>query len=245
MRVRRLCSLASGWINPWTDGILPVKCRLMKTDYFSLDTIENKAREMKRSIAPFLRGQTTFAPPRSALLVLDMQAYFLDASSHAYVPAAGAILPNLMRLVRAYVGNGFPVVFTRHINTPGNARSMSVWWKDLITADDPLSRVALPVDISQGRLIEKSQYDAFHGTDLESFLSEKGVRQVVVGGVMTHLCCETTARSAFVRGFDVFFLIDGTATYNEQFHRATLLNLAHGFAVPVTTDEILAEVKTS
>ncbi|MES0360330.1 MAG: isochorismatase family protein, partial [Anaerolineales bacterium] len=58
-------------------------------------------------------------------------------------------------------------------------------------------------------------------------------------GVMTHLCCETTARSAFVRGFEVFFVIDGTATYNEDYHMATLLNLAHGFTTPVLTKEVL------
>ncbi len=59
---------------------------------------------------------------------------------------------------------------------------------------------------------------------------------------MTHLCCETTARSAFVRGFEVFFTIDGTATYNKEFHFATLHNLAHGFALPILVDEILDAV---
>jgi bifunctional isochorismate lyase / aryl carrier protein len=56
---------------------------------------------------------------------------------------------------------------------------------------------------------------------------------------MTHLCCETTARSAFMRGFEVFFTMDGTATYNEQLHRASLLTLSHGFALPVLMDELL------
>jgi isochorismate hydrolase len=57
---------------------------------------------------------------------------------------------------------------------------------------------------------------------------------------MTHLCCETTARSAFMRGFEVFFTIDGTATYNEEHHWAALLNLAHGFATPVLVDEVVS-----
>ncbi|MCL0073039.1 isochorismatase family protein, partial [Dehalococcoidia bacterium] len=94
-------------------------------------------------------------------------------------------------------------------------------------------------DLSQGVVIEKSQYDAFYETPLDEMLREKGVTQIVICGVMSHLCCETTARSAFVRGFEVFFTVDGTATYTEAFHRATLLNLAHGFAVPVLTHEIL------
>jgi bifunctional isochorismate lyase/aryl carrier protein len=88
--------------------------------------------------------------------------------------------------------------------------------------------------------LHKGQYDAFHETPLMDTLTEKDVRQIVICGVMTHLCCETTARSAFVRGIDVFFAIDGTATYNEAFHRATLLNLSHGFAQPVLIEEIIA-----
>jgi isochorismate hydrolase len=60
---------------------------------------------------------------------------------------------------------------------------------------------------------------------------------------MTHLCCETTARSAFVRGFEVFFTIDGTATYNQGFHLGTLVNLSHGFATPVLASEILSTLE--
>jgi len=62
-----------------------------------------------------------------------------------------------------------------------------------------------------------------------------------VCGVMTHLCCETTARSAFIRGFKTYFTIDGTATYNEQFHMASLINLSHGFAIPVLIDDIVLQ----
>jgi isochorismate hydrolase len=87
--------------------------------------------------------------------------------------------------------------------------------------------------------IRKTRYDAFFDTPLESLLNEEEIHQVVIGGLMTHLCCETTARSAFMRGFEVFFLVDGTATYTEDFHRASLLNLAHGFATPILVAEIL------
>ncbi|PIV27689.1 MAG: isochorismatase, partial [Anaerolineae bacterium CG03_land_8_20_14_0_80_58_20] len=50
--------------------------------------------------------------------------------------------------------------------------------------------------------------------------------------------CETTARSAFVRGFEVFFCADGTATYTKELHRSTLLNLSHGVAIPTVCAEI-------
>jgi bifunctional isochorismate lyase/aryl carrier protein len=57
---------------------------------------------------------------------------------------------------------------------------------------------------------------------------------------MTHLCCETTARAAFTRGFQVFFPIDGSATYTREFHLATLRNLGHGFASLVTVQSLMA-----
>ena len=65
----------------------------------------------------------------------------------------------------------------------------------------------------------------------------------VISGVMTHLCCETTARAAFMRGFEVFFTVDGTATYNEALHRSSLLTLSHGFAIPVLIDELLCDME--
>ena len=117
---------------------------------------------------------------------------------------------------------------------------MSRWWKDLITIEDSLSAIIADFDFSNRYVLRKSQYDAFYKTGLENYLTKQGISQVVISGVMTHLCCETTARSAFVRGFEIFFLIDGTATYNKEHHMAALLNLSHGFATPVLVEEIQA-----
>jgi isochorismate hydrolase len=115
---------------------------------------------------------------------------------------------------------------------------MATWWRELISIENPLSAIISEFDFSRRYVLRKNQYDAFYQTNLEEILRIKGVTQVVISGVMTHLCCETTARSAFMRGFDVYFLIDGTATYNEEHQLATLLNLSHGFAQPVLTAEI-------
>lgn len=79
-------------------------------------------------------------------------------------------------------------------------------------------------------MVEKNTYSAFGKTDLEERLVDLGVKEVIVSGVMTNLCCETTAREAFVRGFRVFFSADATATVNEELHEATLKNMAYGFA---------------
>ena len=212
----------------------------MKSRYFTDDTIREKSQEMLRKY----RGtgenfRIPFKPEQSALLILDMQDYFLDEDSHAFIPSAQAIIPNIQSLAVAYNEINAPVFITRHLNTGDDAGLMSVWWKDVITANDERSLITMELDLPHATVIEKTQYDGFYKTPLEDMLREQGVRQVVITGVMTHLCCETTARSAFVRGFAVFFAVDGTASYNEDFHVAALTGLTHGFAVPVVSRELL------
>jgi nicotinamidase-related amidase len=56
---------------------------------------------------------------------------------------------------------------------------------------------------------------------------------------MTNMCCETTARSAFVKGFDVVMPVDATAAYNYEFHLATFLNLAYMFSRPIKTKTLI------
>ncbi len=215
---------------------------MQKESYFTPDTIHTKTQELLTLVREFQRrhNNIVFSPDRAALLVLDMQNYFLQESSHAFIPSAPAILPNIQALVNVFATHKHPIVFTRHANTKENAGMMAVWWKDLIRIGSAESKIIAALDASKGAVLSKKQYDAFYSTSLEDMLRAERISQVVVTGVMTNLCCETTARSAFGRGFEVFFPIDGTATYSEAFHRATLLNLAHGFAVPVSAEIILA-----
>ena len=212
----------------------------MKESYFTTQLLEQQARDIYQQVSDISRSKVLeYQPSQSALLVLDMQSYFLDAASHAYIPSAGAILNGILQLIDAYFDHQLPIFFSQHINSTDDAGMMSVWWKDLITLKHPLQGIIPEIDQSLGTLIQKSQYDAFHQTPMEEMLHEKVVTQVVLCGVMTHLCCETTARSAFMRGFEVFFPVDGTATYNLAYHRASLMNLAHGFASVVFMKDIL------
>ncbi len=61
-------------------------------------------------------------------------------------------------------------------------------------------------------LIEKNLPGSFTGTGLEEWLRERGITTVTIAGYMTHMCCDTTARQAVHRGFDVEFLSDATGT---------------------------------
>ncbi len=223
---------------------MTITIKSKKEAYFSPATIEIKSLEMMKWLEPFTHNHPNgYKPEHSALLALDLQAYFLDESSHAHIPSASTIIPRVNAIIQSYNDRNLPIFFSRHINTAQDAGLMASWWRELIVEENPLSEIDRRINQTNGIIIKKSRYDAFYNTSLESLLREQDVCQVVICGVMTHLCCETTARSAFMRGFDVFFTIDGTATYNEAFHRATLLNLAHGFATLVRVNEILAALK--
>jgi bifunctional isochorismate lyase/aryl carrier protein len=211
----------------------------MPEGYFNAGNITEKAREIIAAARDLGASRDIeFVPACSALLVVDMQRYFLDGASHAFVPSAVPVVPRIRGLAERFIERGLPVVLTRHLNTDDDAGMLARWWRDVIREDDPLSAITPELALPGAVTVRKSQYDAFHWTELEEVLRGRGVERIVVSGVMTHLCCETTARAAFVRGFAVFFLVDGTATYREEYHRATVLNLSHGFAVPVLAEDI-------
>ena len=92
------------------------------------------------------------------------------------------------------------------------------------------------------KVILKHRYSAFYNTDLETILRCLKIEEIVITGVMTNMCCETTARDAYMRDFKVFFPADCTAAVVEEMHVASLLNLSYGFAYVTTTDAIIKQL---
>ncbi|XP_072987362.1 nicotinamidase 2-like [Typha latifolia] len=166
-------------------------------------------------------------PSSAALLVIDMQRYFSSI--------AAPILPSLLTTVDLCRAAGIPVIYTRHRHlSPSDGGMLDEWWHgDLIFDGTPEAELLPSIGRvpDQDHVVEKSTYSAFaRGTNLEEMLRKMGVEEVIVTGVMTNLCCETTSRDAFVRGFRVFFSVDATATADKELHEATIKNLAYGFA---------------
>ncbi len=216
---------------------------MLKENYFNSKNIISETKKMMQELnKSYGKKEMKFYFDASALLVIDMQKYFLDKSSHAFIPSATAIFPNIKRLIK-YFRRKRPIIFTQHINTPGNAGMLKKWWNDIITTDNVYYELDKELYVPNAPVVVKTQYDAFYKTNLKKLLLKHRVRQVVITGVMTNLCCETTARSAFVQGFEVFFVVDGTATQNIKMHKATLTNLAYGFAYPVLTQDIIKCIK--
>jgi isochorismate hydrolase len=187
-------------------------------------------------------SKIVFRPRSSALLIIDMQHYFCNTRSHAHFKDATKIVPRIVRLLSLYRTQFLPVIFTRYAlrrtESPG---AMGRWWSDVLYDDDDFSMIIDQLQPLLGEhVIRKTQYSAFFQTDLDTILRSLNVTNILITGVLTHLCCETTARDAFMRNYDVFLVTDATASDKKTFHNASLTNLSDGFATLVTTHEVLS-----
>ena len=182
--------------------------------------------------------QATIKKERAALLVIDLQEYFREISR--------PILMNLRRLLSASRDAGMPIIYTQHgYSDPlKEAGMLAEWWGDsIITGTPAWNWILETAPHEEDMIIPKMRYSGFYKTELESHLRLLGIEDLIIGGVMTNLCCETTARDGFMRDFRIFFLTDGTATVNEDYHMATLRNLAYGFAYLKRCEDCIEELK--
>jgi ureidoacrylate peracid hydrolase len=94
-------------------------------------------------------------------------------------------------------------------------------------------------------LLEKPRFGAFHGTDLELILRARGIDTVIIAGIDTRICCDTTAREANARDFRVLFLSDGTATASDEAQEATLKTIGAVFGQVLTVEDVLQKIRSS
>jgi nicotinamidase-related amidase len=177
----------------------------------------------------------------SALVVVDVQEGFDD-------PAWGTrnnpeFEHNLQRLLEAWAHAGLPLVYVRHdSNDPDSPlhpdRPGNDLQKVLATASPDL-------------LVIKHVNSSFHGSpDLHGWLRGNGLTGIVVTGITTNHCCETTARVGGNLGYDVRFVLDATYTFDrtgpdgstltaDELARATATNLHGEFATVVSTADLV------
>jgi nicotinamidase-related amidase len=165
-------------------------------------------------------------PTHTALINVDIQNCFIEGYPIS-APDGLAVLEKINRLAAAC---------RKGILNKGS--QSAALHKDLIID---------PRDI----LLDKPRFGAFHGTDLELILRTRNIDTLIISGVATNVCCETTAREAAVRDFKVFFLSDGTATAPmgnlsaEQLQTATCTTLGFLFAEVLTVDQMIAKIQAT
>lgn len=209
---------------------------------------------------------------RAALLVVDVQNYGcnpeagigrLVAQRHPeiaayYLPRLEQIvIPNVERLLSAFRSAGRQVVFTRHGPLLADGRDMIVrrrrrdtelragsgvpalWSRG--TFEHELIAALQPVE--DDLVVDKNTSSPFNSTGIEWLLRNMGIEALVVVGMATDMCVETTARDAADRGFDVIVVEDATATFFERHHRAALSGFARVFGQVWSTDDVVAALE--
>ena len=169
-------------------------------------------------------------PGRCALLVIDMQRYFFSIAT--------PILGNVLSIIEACRSKGIRIIFTRHghRDVSEDGGMLAEWWGDQIDHGSKDWELIEALKASDADIIiDKNRYSVFHETGFHEILKSQKIDELIITGVMTNCCCETTARDAFVRDYRVFFVSDATATVNDELHVASLKNLAFGFAYIVST----------
>jgi len=215
----------------------------LRESYVDAKGLDSRAGQWMELLAPYRRHifdpQTLGEKP--LLLVMDMQRFFLEERSPGYLPASTAIMNPIQSLVQAFRDRRHHLVFTRHVDRPGlEAGPMGRWWGHLLGSEDRWSDLHPDLGMQPREILfVKQQYSAFYGTRLEQLLKRLRIDTIVITGVMTHLCCESTARDAFMRGFKVVAVVDGMASLNEELHLSSLRTLVHGFAVPVLYKDLM------
>jgi ureidoacrylate peracid hydrolase len=197
----------------------------------------------------------TLEAARTALIVVDLQNFFLDPAPDGMDFAyAREIVPAVNDLAAATRKAGALVVFTRHTVAHSGPRAMPAWQVKALgaTAQDrassaltPGSRghaihpqiVVTPADL----IIDKYRPSAFlpNSSDIDQRLRERGIDTVIITGAATNACCESSARDAQQLDYRVIFVSDATAAFNDDLHNAALLNLKYLFADVVPAAVVL------
>lgn len=207
---------------------------------------------MSQEVRLFRQNFFTPDPRRCALLVIDMQNGFVAQGEPFETPEARAMIPRIERLVRFCREHGMPIVWTQSDHRPPYGglmlRKFPVIGKQRVLWQGEPSFEMYPhmlqprEAVSEYRLI-KHKYDAFFETGLDAILRFHHVDTVIITGTATNVCCESTARAAFMRDYYVAFLSDANASFDPAMHEATLKNIDLFFGRVMTTEELLAEME--
>ncbi len=186
----------------------------------------------------------TWSAKDTALIIIDMQADFLHPAGYfaamGYSVEAGraAIAPTA-RLLSALRPTGMAIFFTREGHRPDlsdvneTKRRRGIIKGAPVGAEGPMGRFLVRGEkgwdivpelapVAGEMLIDKPGNSAFHATDLDHLLRNKGIRQLILTGVTTDVCVHSTMRDANDRGYDCLMLADCCAAGYPQLHLATI-----------------------
>jgi nicotinamidase-related amidase len=208
---------------------------------------------------------------KCALLIIDMQKYVTDPSlgygpimnrkspelaAYYYGRLDEVVVPTIKRLIDHFRDRNLRVLFTRvgpqlqdgsdlirrrqtrDLDQMKHEESLTLW-----PVGSPEHDIIDTLKPRRGEYIfDKNSSSAFNSTAMHQILSNMGIEDLIVTGVATDMCVESTARDAADRGFNVFIIEDGTCSFEEIAHISSLYNLAKTYGMVLASNELLSQL---
>lgn len=206
-----------------------------------------------------LHAYDSIEAQRTALVVIDMQNVWVQQGQPAFTPCCQGIVPNINRLAAAVRHAGGQVYWVRAIY--GGRASEN--WSAYLDFFSPEHMKAMCEALTEGaegaalwhemdvqpsdEQVIKNRFSALiqGASDLEQRLRARGIDTLVIAGTATNVCCESTARDAFMLNFKTIMVSDGNAAATDEAHNAALNGLFNRFTDVFTTDEVVALLEAS
>jgi ureidoacrylate peracid hydrolase len=209
------------------------------------------ARVMKRRGGK-LHAIDSVEPAKTALVVIDMQNVWVKPDMAAYTPYCEAIVPNINRLAAATRAAGGTVFWVRAIygdDAPHTWRSYMEFLSpeflgdmlDALTEGHEGAALWHDLDVQPGdQHVIKRRFSALiqGSSDLGQRCEKAGIDTLIITGTATNICCESTARDAFMLNYRTMVVSDANATVSDEAHNASLNALFTRFADVFSTDEV-------
>jgi ureidoacrylate peracid hydrolase len=203
-----------------------------------------------------LHAYDAFPGEKTALVVVDMQNFFMKAGELMAAQGSDAIVPNVNRVAKAVREAGGVVVWIQaEVQDPDRWHT----FHDLLHERALKARAASlgrsgegfklwhGLDVHPGdRHVIKNRYSAFiqGASDIEEVLRRAGVEYVLIAGIATNVCCDSTGRDCMMRGFKTTMVSDANASFTVEEHEAALRSFISYFGDVQSTDEVLACLKS-
>jgi len=217
--------------------------------YVASDSVRNRVVRRQGKLV----SHETIDAARSALVVIDMQNYFVAEGFPLEVPVAREIVPNINRLATAMRDVGGLVVWIQTTATGGLER----WGNHhryTLSAEAARTRLASLDEAAEGfklyptlepapadPRVKKITYSAFiaGSSDLDTLLRRRGIETVLIAGTVTNVCCESSARDAMMLDYRVIMLSGANAALTDEEHAATLNSFLVAFGDVMTSDDVI------
>ena len=218
-------------------------------DYVVPDSVRSRALRRQGKLV----SHDTIDAARSALIVIDMQNYFVAEGFPLEVPVAREIVPNINRLATAMRDVGGTVVWVQTTATGGMER----WGNHhryTLSAEGARVRLANLDEAAEGfklypalepapgdARVKKITYSAFiaGSSDLDALLRRRGIETVLIVGTVTNVCCKSSARDAMILDYRVIMVSDANAALTDEEHAATLNSFLVAFGDVMTSDDVI------